>query len=519
MKDLHGPAEEIFVSGCGSIPKPASISVSEAQNNGLLSTSGKAASSPATRARELCVTLDPVSISGDQGFTPYWNARCAESQSMWWLPHQVGSRGQGSRSSATSSNFQEAASNFWKKTIVPSRSTSNISLCLSFASATSCTARGQVKGTRKIRVYPRGESFFFALIRQQRRAYNLAIGCFIEADKGFVDYNHPDLRKIELRRTIREFVAAECAERDEAFVSAWCDEAVLAAFRTREAVIGKRKNGESAGYAFRSLKDPRQRFYIQKLSAGFVAKQLSLSEGLPPEAFGKLTTIVFERGQWFICAQKHITTIGQDEIQARSIVAIDPGVRCFATAYSMNQTTSYGEDFYASRVFPLLLQIDKLIGQRARAKHDQWKRHYQKKIDRLVLRIRNLVDDLHRRVAYDLVQRFDIILLPRFETKQMSLRLERKIRTKTVRSMLGFSHYRFRQHLAWMCRKYGKRLIIGNEAYTSKTRSWDGSVVQNLGGAKTITDGKIYVDRDINGARGFMLRALYGNSGHSQATA
>ena len=250
-----------------------------------------------------------------------------------------------------------------------------------------------------------------------------------------------------------------------------------------------------------------------------MAKQFSLSQHLPEEAFGKLTKITFERGQWFICAQKHITTTGQDEIQVQSLVAIDPGVRCFATAYSMDRVTSYGEGFYTSRVFPILLELDGLIGHRARAKHSDWKRHYQKKIDRLTIRARNLIDDLHRRVAYDLVTSFDVILLPSFETKEMSSKEDRKITTRTVRSMLGLAHYRFRLKLEWMCRKYGKRLIIGNEAYTSKTRSWDGGIETSLGAAKTISDGKIRVDRDVNAARGFMLRALYGDFGLSQAAA
>ena len=73
--------------------------------------------------------------------------------------------------------------------------------------------------------------------------------------------------------------------------------------------------------------------------------------------------------------------------------------------------------------------------------------------------------------------------------------------------------------LQWMCRKYGKRLVLVNEAYTSKTRSWDGYIHEKLGGAKTIGDGEIIVDRDMNGARGIMLRALYGNLSHVQATA
>ena len=465
------------------------------------------------------MTLDPDLISKDQDLSPYWNAHCKVNQSSWWLPHQTVSRGPGSRSSGTSSNFQVAASNSWKKTIVPSNSMSDISLRISLPSATPSMASAQVKGTRKIRAYPKNEAFLIGLIRQQRRAYNLAIACFIEADKGLIAYDDPELRKTELRRTIRNFVADECREREEKFVSAWCDEAVNDAYVTRQAVIKSRMKGEAAGFRFRSLKDIRQRFYVQKLAAGFVAKQFSLGEQLPKEAFGKLTKITFERGQWFICAQKHITTIGQDEIQARSIVAIDPGVRCFATAYSANQVTSYGNDFYASRVFPLLLKLDKLYGLRAKAKHHEWKRHYQKKIDRLMIRVSNLIDDLHRRVAYDLTQSFDVILLPSFETKEMSSTQDRKIRTKTVRSMLGLAHYRFKLKLMWMCRKYGKRLVIGNEAYTSKTRSWDGVITNNLGGKKTITDGAIRVDRDVNGARGFLLRALYGDLGHSQAAA
>ena len=48
-----------------------------------------------------------------------------------------------------------------------------------------------------------------------------------------------------------------------------------------------------------------------------------------------------------------------------------------------------------------------------------------------------------------------------------------------------------------------------NEAYTSKTCSWDGSVEQILGGGTVIRDDKGFgMDRDINGARGIFLRAL-----------
>ena len=53
------------------------------------------------------------------------------------------------------------------------------------------------------------------------------------------------------------------------------------------------------------------------------------------------------------------------------------------------------------------------------------------------------------------------------------------------------------------------RFLDVNEAYTSKTRSWDGTVNTKLGGAKAIRDETGFgMDRDVNGARGIFLRAL-----------
>ncbi len=517
MKDLNEQPEDICESGSMLTQTSSFTPVSLAQNKLHQPKRKNDCCVEDTPKRELSVTLPLDSISNDVALSPYWNALCTENQSDWWLPHRIVSPGQVSRSSDTSSNYQEVESSFWKKTIKPILSTCASSLRLSLPFATPFTASARIKGTRKIRVFPKDEAYLIELCRQHRRAYNLTIACFVEADRGFVDRKSDDLKKVELRRTIREFVQAEVAERGEVFASAACDEAVLSAFVTRDAIIKRRMKGEACGFSFKSMKDVRQGFIVQKLSVGFVVKNFDLAEVLPEEAFMKLTRIISERRQWFICAQKFITTMGQDEIQARSVVAIDPGVRCFATAYSVNQCTSYADGFYATRIWPLIMKVDQTVSNRAKAKHTQWKRHYQKRLDQLVIRIHNLIDDLHRRVAYDLVQNFDVILLPTFETSQMVEKQPRKINTKTARSMLGLGHYRFQQKLKWMCQKYGKRLVLVNEAYTSKTRSWDGFVKNNLGGAKTISDGSIVVDRDMNGARGILLRALYGNLSHVQA--
>ena len=517
MSELNKRLAAITGFGFRSNQIPSSIAEFHQPNSGQVSTRKSGSCVIDTRTAPYSVTLDPDSILSDEALSPYWSEHCAAKQSMWWLPHQTASQGRGTHSSVTSSNFQEDQSSFWKRVLSPNNSTCERSLRISLPSATPCMASVQVKGTRKIRVFPKNPTLLLELIRQQRRAYNLAIARFREADQYPDLRKSPDLKQTALRATIRDFVRSEVLDRSEMFRSADCDEAINAAFRTRDAIIKRRTKGEKCGFSFRSIKDIRKQICIQKLSPRFVSANFELTEPMPDEAWGKLTTIVFERGQWFVCAQKHITTIGQNEIQVRSIVAIDPGVRTFATAYSTNHAAKYGNNLYSEKVFPLLLKLDVLAGYHAKAEHPDWKRHYQKCIDRLAIRIRNMIDDLHKRVAYDLVQNFDVILLPFFKTKEMSAKSERKIRTKTVRYMLGLAHYRFQLRLKWMCQKYGKRLVMCNEAYTSKTVSWTGKIIKALGGAESISDNGIKVDRDINGARGIMLRALYGNLGRSQA--
>ena len=56
---------------------------------------------------------------------------------------------------------------------------------------------------------------------------------------------------------------------------------------------------------------------------------------------------------------------------------------------------------------------------------------------RMRIRIENLVDELHRQAARFLVNAFDVILLPAFETSEMVERGRRRIRSKTVRNLLS----------------------------------------------------------------------------------
>jgi putative transposase len=130
--------------------------------------------------------------------------------------------------------------------------------------------------------------------------------------------------------------------------------------------------------------------------------------------------------------------------------------------------------------------------------------------NRIRIRIRNLVDECHKQVASYLTNQYKVIFLPRFETSQMVVKSKRKLRSKTARQMLTWSHYRFKLHLKQAAKKRGVVVIDVNESYTSKTCTKCGHQHSKLGGSKTFkcpSCGHEH-DRDWGGARNIMIRAL-----------
>ena len=194
------------------------------------------------------------------------------------------------------------------------------------------------------------------------------------------------------------------------------------------------------------------------------------------------------------------------------IVAIDPGIRAFATFYSSDECGQIASGDYG-RLVRLAQCLDDLLSRLDKKRKEgrvtaRRRQGMRKAANRMRAKFKALVDELHWKTIRFLVDNFDVILLPTFETRQMANRATRKIRAKAVRSMLTYAFYRFAQRLEWKCTALGKTVIRCCEAYTSKTASWTGEIIQNLGGRKWIKSGGEKVNRDCNGARGILLRAL-----------
>ena len=149
--------------------------------------------------------------------------------------------------------------------------------------------------------------------------------------------------------------------------------------------------------------------------------------------------------------------------------------------------------------------------ERQKQKIRNWKRAGH----RMLLRIQNIVDDLHKKMANWLCRSYRVILLPSFRTSQMLWNKDgkRPLRRKTARAMATWAHYRFKQRLLNKAREFPWcRVIICDEHHTSKTCGRCGAIHNGLGSNKEFKcpqpDCDFVLDRDINGARNILIRYL-----------
>ncbi len=357
--------------------------------------------------------------------------------------------------------------------------------------------------TKKIRIYPDNVDKYKSLCDLSRACYNKMIEFKRDYEK--------DKRKSQEQRSQ---VMGWCKSWDN-YQSHVMQEACRHADITAKDVINRRMKGQKCEFSFKSKHDRVQGFDIQKLPKdGIYPRFLGsvyITEEIPEYAKGRTARVITENGCWWLCCYDTIEIPATKQL--KEVCALDCGVRTFQTVYSPNEVAELGKDYFKDKLLPLYLKLDNLISKRKlqtnlgldNNRNSDLLRHYEKKINKLRLRIKNLVDDLHKKCANYLTNEFDLILLPVFETKQMSRVGNRKINNKSVRAMIGLSHYKFKQVLKWHARKKGKVVLDVNESFTSKTNPFTGELM-SIGSAKSFKHNNVTYDRDVNGARNIFIK-------------
>lgn len=198
------------------------------------------------------------------------------------------------------------------------------------------------------------------------------------------------------------------------------------------------------------------------------------------------------------------TKIIQNCKHEREVISLDPGVRTFMTFYDGESYGEIGKNIHI-RLKRLNKEKDKLDSKISGEKKYYRKTKLKKARARIYKKIGNIVKDLHYKTI-NFLSRYKLVILPEFKVKEMLPDLNKYVR----RSLLDLSHFKFKLRLAEKTSETGTKLLISNEAYTSKTCTSCGKLNYELGNSKTFNcpSCNLKIDRDVNGARNIMLRVL-----------
>ena len=249
-------------------------------------------------------------------------------------------------------------------------------------------------------------------------------------------------------------------------------------------------------------------------------------EPLPIKILYDFHVIRTRQRKWYLCVPSPlevVNVIAPETAPPDSyrVIALDPGVRTFQTGFLQDgQAFEFGAGDNR-RILKLCQHLDALESRRnahvTGNPHKFLFRHktrasMKRAAARMRERIRNLVDEFHKKLALWLCRNHDLILIPPFPTSKMAERKEtRCIGSKTARMMYNWAHYRFRMRLMHKAREHPWcRVVEVREDYTSKTCGDCGWEHPKLKGAEVYRCGECgYVaGRDINAARNIFLRYL-----------
>ncbi len=198
---------------------------------------------------------------------------------------------------------------------------------------------------------------------------------------------------------------------------------------------------------------------------------------------------------YLLVPYKKFVTTKKDEKECASL---DPGVRTFQTIFSNKEVLKISSR--ESLIKKLYNKIDSL-------KSRNTDNCFKRRILKLNEKIKNLVNDIHCKTVDYLKKYYNDILLPSFDSQDMVIGY---LHSSTKRLMNSLSHYKFKQRLLNICKEIKNfRVYIVNEAYTTITCSNCGNI-KKIGSLKTYNCDNclISIDRDINGARGILLKHL-----------
>ncbi len=365
-----------------------------------------------------------------------------------------------------------------------------------------------VKKARRIRIYPtqQQKQLFKQWFGVGRKVYNTCINHFNEKDIEVKEWMN--MSTLVLHSLTEDYIKAvpfqikKIAVKDS--YTSW-----------RTNCIKAKQTGKPFKLRYKSRKNPTQSCYIPKQAVSESGIYYTISGKLKFSEREWLKNdicdcrLINDHGRWYLSIPQKIRTMPTEN--QGSIVALDPGVRNFLTYFSEDGRFGWLGIHAFDRILTLNLKRDKLFSKFALTKDKRGKCNLKRTLNRTYHRIQDLVNELHWQCINYLVHNFSVIVFPPFEVKGMTKK-GRKLRKSVVRSMLALRFFEFKERLKQKCKECGVLYVEQNESYTSKTNSFTGELIANLGSKEWFTYDGIKVHRDLNAARNILLRAMRDSS-------
>lgn len=193
------------------------------------------------------------------------------------------------------------------------------------------------------------------------------------------------------------------------------------------------------------------------------------------------------------------------------LISFDPGSKTFLTYHTPDG--SWGEIGTFKKQEELLHEADRMrskMDSGNSGKTCRSRRHLRRKFLGILEKVRNRTADLHNKVCSWVVNNFQVVLLPIFETSQMVS--SGNLYSSTCRKMMTWSHYSFQRKLVDLAQKFTDvKVRLCNEAFTTKQCGRCGVVNRNM----TLNDRIFHCSgcsltssRDGHAARNVGIRSL-----------
>lgn len=503
---------------------------SQVQNNEKIYSVNVIISNLNTLQEKLSQKLEVDLTTKERSFSPYWNELCQEISSA--LLSRIKTDSQDLALISSLGSVPKTLAKSWfsiKLNCLPSKKWLKTSLQSSIVLAPDSTVCENTSlKSQKIRIYPEAKlhQIWKKWLAATKYCFNQAIAYLRKHEK----ISKYDLRKLILNNApdwVKECpynIKGEAVlDAHEAFISSlksgtkqseagrfrsWRDAKRAIKFQPENYSNGTWYSDEVKGLTFKASEP------LPSMDVEYQAKQKdkSFKTRVRKQTWDASTQLVYDKKRWFaVFPVEFIPKLSSKQ----TMIALDPGVRSFLTGFDGEKFIDIGNNDI-TKIYRLCRFVDNLISDKSKLKGraNKYKRQrLQAKIDSLFIRIRDLIDECHNKVSKWLTTEYRLIFLPTFETSQMVAKAgkkKRKINSKTVRQMLRWSHYRFKQTLKFQALKRGCTLLVVTEEFTSKTCTSCGHVHVKLGSSKKFKCPNCghSLPRDWNGALGIFLKAL-----------